>query len=70
MTKNFQDVGDEILDELLVYIDEKEKFEKLLAQSGVDMVSDECKELVRMRDKEMFEALRGRVYEKVRNIGV
>ena len=68
--KNFQDVGNEILDEFLVYMEEKERFEKLLAQSGADMMSDECKELLYLRNFNAWEILKSRVYEKVRDIGV
>lgn len=70
MVKNFQDVGDEILDEVLVYIEERGKFEKLLAQAKVNVMSDEYNELVYMLDSKAWEALRSRIYEKLRNIGV
>jgi len=68
MVKNFQDVGDEILDEFLVYMTEKERFEKLLVQSGADMMSDECKKLLNIRDDKLWQILRSKVYEKLREI--
>jgi len=70
MTKDYQKIGRGILDEFLIFMEEKEEFEKLLAQSGADMTSDECKELLYLRNFNAWEILKSKVYEKVRNIGV
>ena len=68
MAKNFQDFGNEIMEEILVYLEDKEKFEKCLNDTKLDRDSEEYKNLLFMFDCKIWEELRGRIYEIVREI--
>lgn len=59
-----------IMNDVGYYLNRKKTFETILARSGANMMSDECKKLLNIRDDKLWQVLRSKVYEKLRNIGV
>lgn len=68
MAKNFQDIGNEIMEEVDVYLEDKKKFEDCLNDTKLDKNSEEYKNLFFMFDCKIWEELRGRIYEIVKEI--
>ena len=68
MGKNFQDFGDEIMSEIEIYLEDKEEFERRLNDTRLDKDSEEYKNLLYMFDDKIWEELRGRIYEILREI--